>query len=296
MQRFSTSRSVLIVFAGTLTFLGTGCSTNNSTNHQSNIDNTPLVALKNTPAAPTASLKPQKIEPNQFDIALDKASGALAISQSAQSPDDWGLVANQWNEAIALMKSVPASSPNKAIAQKKLVQYQQNLSYAQQQASRPVQVRPRVAVIPQTQSATSSDRFPVQAPPLLPVPPSQKVFQALIKNRNGGTPVVDATFNGAGQFEMIVDTGASGTVITQQMASALGVVPVGKTKANTASDRNVEFAIGYINSIEVGGAVIENVPVAIAPSADLEIGLLGQDFFSNYDVTIKRDVVEFRTR
>lgn len=297
MQRFSTSRSVLIVFAGTLTFLGTGCSTNNSTNHQSNIDNTPLVALKNTPAAPTASLKPQKIEPNQFDIALDKASGALAISQSAQSPDDWGLVASQWNEAIALMKSVPASSPNKAIAQKKLVQYQQNLSYAQQQASRPVQVRPdRVAVIPQTQSATSSDRFPVQAPPLLPVPRSQKVFQALIKNRNGGTPVVDATFNGAGQFEMIVDTGASGTVITQQMASALGVVPVGKAKANTASDRNVEFAIGYINSIEVGGAVIENVPVAIAPSADLEIGLLGQDFFSNYDVTIKRDVVEFHTR
>ncbi len=291
MQRFSTSRSVLIVFAGTLTFLGTGCSTNNSTNHQSNIDNTPLVALKKTPAAPTASLKPQKIEPNQFDIALDKASGALAISQSAQSPDDWGLVASQWNEAIALMKSVPASNPNKAIAQKKLVQYQQNLSYAQQQAS-----RPRVAVIPQTQSATSSDRIPVLAPPLLPVPPSQKVFQAPIKNRNGGTPVVDATFNGAGQFEMIVDTGASGTVITQQMASALGVVPVGKAKANTASDRNVEFAIGYINSIEVGGAVIENVPVAIAPSADLEIGLLGQDFFSNYDVTIKRDVVEFHTR
>ena len=291
MQRFSTSRSVLIVFAGTLTFLGTGCSTNNSTNHQSNLDNTPLVALKNTPAKPTASLKPQKTEPNQFDIALDKASGALAISQSAQSPDDWGLVANQWNEAIALMKSVPASSPNKAIAQKKLVQYQQNLSYAQQQAS-----RPRVAVIPQTQSATSSDRLPVQAPPLLPVPLSQKIFQAPIKNRNGGTPVVDATFNGAGQFEMIVDTGASGTVITQQMASALGVVPVGKAKANTASDRNVEFDIGYINSIEVGGAVIENVPVAIAPSADLEIGLLGQDFFSNYDVTIKRDVVEFHTR
>ena len=95
---------------------------------------------------------------------------------------------------------------------------------------------------------------------------------------------------------MIVDTGASGTVITQQMASALGVVPVGKAKANTASDRNVEFAIGYIKSIEVGGAVIHNISVAIAPSADLEMGLLGQDFFSNYDVTIKRDVVEFRTR
>lgn len=228
-------------------------------------------------------------------MALDKASGALSISQSAQSPDDWGLVASQWNEAIALMKSVPAKSPNKVLAQKKLVQYQQNLSYAQQQASRLVQVRPdRVAAISPTQPTASSDRIPVQAPPLLPVPPSQKVYQAIVKSRNSGTPVVDVTFNGIGQFEMIVDTGASGTVITQQMASVLGVVPVGKAKANTASARNVEFAIGYINSIEVGGAVIQNIPVAIAPSADLEMGLLGQDFFSNYDVTIKRDVVEFR--
>lgn len=128
-----------------------------------------------------------------------------------------------------------------------------------------------------------------------PLPPNQKVFQALIKSRTGGTPVVDVNFNGVRQFEMIVDTGASGTVITQQMASALGVVSVGKARANTASDRNVEFEIGYIDSIEVGGAVIKHVPVAIAPSAALDIGLLGQDFFSNYDVTIKRDIVEFRS-
>lgn len=288
MQQFSTSRSGLILLAGTLTFFGTGCTSNNSSNTQSNIDNTPLVALNNTPATPT--IKPQQIEPNQFDMALDKASGALTISQSAQSSDDWNLVVNQWREAIALMKSIPATSPNKSLAQKKLVQYQHNLSYAQQQASRP----DRVAVIPQ-QGTTSNTGAPIQAPSL-PVPPSQQVFQALIKSRNGGTPVVEATFNGAGQFEMIVDTGASGTVITQQMASALGVVPVGKAKANTASDRNVEFAIGYVNSIEVGGAVAKHLSVAIAPSAELEMGLLGQDFFSKYDVTIKRDVVEFRTR
>lgn len=122
------------------------------------------------------------------------------------------------------------------------------------------------------------------------------MFQAVIKTRHGGTPVVDVIFNGGTPFEMIVDTGASGTVITQQMAAALGVVPIGKAKANTASDRNVEFAIGNISSIEVGGAVVNNVAVAIAPTANLDLGLLGQDFFSNYDITIKRDVVEFRPR
>ena len=58
----------------------------------------------------------------------------------------------------------------------------------------------------------------------------------------------------------------------------------------------MEFSVGYVDSIEVGGAVIKNVPVAIAPSPELEVGLLGHDFFGDYDVTIKRDLVEFRPR
>ena len=37
---------------------------------------------------------------------------------------------------------------------------------------------------------------------------NQKVFQAKIKRRAGGTPVIDVVFNGNKTFEMIVDTGA----------------------------------------------------------------------------------------
>lgn len=92
---------------------------------------------------------------------------------------------------------------------------------------------------------------------------------------------------------MIVDTGASGTVITQEMANALGVVTVGKAKANTVSSKSVEFPIGYIDSMEVSGVMVNKVAVAIA-GWELETGLLGHDFFGNYDLTIKRDVVEFR--
>ena len=94
---------------------------------------------------------------------------------------------------------------------------------------------------------------------------------------------------------MIVDTGASGTVITQQMARLLGVTTVGKAKANTASAQSVEFPIGYVDSIEAGGVKIKKVAVAIAGSG-LQNGLLGHDFFGNYDITIKSDVVEFRPR
>lgn len=310
MKQFLSVRLELILLTGIIGLTGTACSQLPLTELPS--EQPTQVAIAKSPPPQTAKLPPPlSVEPDRFEIALDKAYGALTISQSAQGAEDWRLIAMQWSEAIALMKAVPAHSPHKAIAQKKLIQYQQNLKYAQQQASRPIQPRPDsiVAIIPAPPSPTnnaaltpvqappiSAARIPVQAPPLLAIPTSSGVFQAAIKSRHGGTPVVDVTFNGDEQFEMIVDTGASGTVITQQMAAALGVVTVGKARANTASDRNVEFAVGNVRSIEVGGAVVNNIPVAIAPAANLDMGLLGQDFFSNYDVTIKRDVVEFRPR
>lgn len=282
--------------------------------------------------AQRASLLHEKVapylsQPNPYELALEKAYSAFSISQYALSSDEWNLVVNQWTDAIALMKAVPVTSPYNAIAQAKLAEYQRHLTYAQKRATRPIEENPDsvVAVIPETPThtralreaelhrASSGDgtalpslerqlaslRASGAAPPPAPppdVPPIQPVFEALIKRRSGGTPVIDVTFNGTQQFEMIVDTGASGTVITQETAAALGVVPVGKAKANTASARAVEFPIGYVDSISVGEAVVTDVPVAIATSVDLEIGLLGHDFFGDYDVTIKRDVVEFRPR
>jgi len=123
---------------------------------------------------------------------------------------------------------------------------------------------------------------------------NQKVFQAKIKRRVGGTPVIDVVFNGNQTFEMIVDTGASGTLISQRMATALGVRPVRTVRAGIADGSVVEFPIGVVRSIRVGGAVIQNVEVAIAKQ--MQIGLLGHDFFGNYDVKIKKDVVEFYVR
>jgi aspartyl protease family protein len=125
-------------------------------------------------------------------------------------------------------------------------------------------------------------------------PGNQKVFQAKIKRRDAGTPVIDVVFNGNKTFEMIVDTGASGTLITQRMASALGVRPVRTGRAGIADGSIVEFPIGVVRSIRVGGAVIQNVEVAIAKQ--MQIGLLGHDFFGNYDVKITKDVVEFYVR
>ncbi len=43
-------------------------------------------------------------------------------------------MARQWEEAIALMQAVPPVSSNYNVVQKKIVEYQRNLDYAQQRA------------------------------------------------------------------------------------------------------------------------------------------------------------------
>ncbi|WP_414549005.1 TIGR02281 family clan AA aspartic protease [Anabaena sp. CCY 0017] len=270
-------------------------------------------AVKFTP--PSVQPAPKALPPSEpeiifFEQGLDKAVGAWSISQSAQSPDDWQLVVSQYQDAIAFMEKVPEQSFEFDAAQDKIAEYQGQVKTARQKAiSRPVpppkpENQPIVVAVPQPQTnqvatitppPATQPKPPVKAnsPISTLLAPPKAVFTAPIKRRMGGTPIVEVTFNNQQKFEMIVDTGASGTVITQEMANALGVVPVGTAKANTASARTVEFPIGYVDSMAIGGVKVNRVAVAIA-GEQLETGLLGHDFFGNYDVTIRRNVVEFR--
>lgn len=294
-----TSLVAIIFLSGTLALVGVACSSDKQTRNQNEKSTSVNTASAKAPSPSTAPEKavapPEKSASNQpspYELALDKADGAYSISQSAQSSDDWRLVVSQLREAIALMQALPNNSPDKPNAKTKIAQYQQFLSYAQQQANH-INHDSAGSAVPEIPAL--QDSVDIEVPP-----PSNElqrlVFQAAIKRRIGGTPVVDVTFNGDRTVEMIVDTGASGTVLTQKTANVLRLVPTATAKANTASAKAVEFPVGYVNSIQVGGAVVKDVPVAIAPSSVLETGLLGHDFFGNYDVTIKRDVVEFRPR
>ncbi len=300
----------LICLSSTLALVGGACRSNQQTQNQ--IESGSNDRIKNssrTQSQPSTTALHAKSEqkpsadksasdrPNQYEQALDKASSAFSISQSAQSADDWQLVASQWQEAIALMQTLPQNSPYNTIAKTKAVEYRQHLIYAQQQANRTIHQNPNslATSIPENPaSEQGSQPANVEVTQQDVIAPNHVVYQAAIKRRVSGTPVIEVTFNGDRKFDMIVDTGASGTVLTQQTANALGLVPVARAKANTASAKAVEFPIGYVDSINVGGAVVRDIPVAIAPTSVLETGLLGHDFFGNYDVTIKRNVVEFR--
>ncbi|MEH1940418.1 MAG: retropepsin-like aspartic protease [Nostoc sp.] len=126
------------------------------------------------------------------------------------------------------------------------------------------------------------------------VPSDNKVFRVPIKRRFGGTPVIDVTFNDKKTFEMIVDTGASGTIITLNMATTLKLQATGTMQAQIADGSQVEFPTSKVKSIAVGGVTANNLQVAIAPKAS--IGLLGHDFFGNYDIRILEKEVEFHHR
>jgi predicted aspartyl protease len=263
------------------------------------------------PVPATAQLS---VPNDSYQRAIDRASRAFALSQLAQSQDDWRLVASRWQQAIDLMVNVPVSSPNHAQAQRKILEYRQNVNYAQKQANHSIgdPTGDTTVVIhaqPETAPPQSSSQpvMPLRSTaPVVTVPTpvaasvpsaieSANVFYAPIVRREGNTPVIQVTFNGQQTFDMIVDTGASGTLITNQMAQALNVVPVAAAMVDTASQRGVTVPLGYVSSISVNGAMANNVLVAIA-GPQLSTGLLGHDFFGGYDVTIRENEVEFRER
>jgi predicted aspartyl protease len=294
--------SATLVVLASLLISTHACSNNSNLEAESTVPPvTPTPkAVKPSPATRTPS-STSKIDP--FQLAVDRASSAYTIGKSAQSRDDWKLVAHRWQQAIELMKSVPASNPHHAQVQRKLASYQRNLTHAQRQANRPTTTPNPDGVIilpaqlPQKRIAPVPAPIAAAVPQAVPVsqPSENQVFYAPIVRREGNTPVISVIFNTNQPFDMIVDTGASGTLITHQMANSLGVVPVAQATVDTASQKGVTFPLGYVQSIEVGGALANDVLVAIG-GPELDVGLLGHDFFGHYDVTIREKEVEFRER
>ena len=78
------------------------------------------------------------------------------------------------------------------------------------------------------------------------------------------------------------------------MAKKLRVNYIDTILVSTPSSNSFKMPAGYVRSLSVGKLTQKNTYVITSPTMDM--GLLGQSFFSRYDITIKRDVVEFRER
>lgn len=272
-------RSTFIALFSTLALVNiTACSNTNAANvlNETTTIVPPSAAEKPVkPKQSATSLQEQKPQPqasntaNPYQKATDIATGAITISKSAVSRDDWSLVASRWQEAVNSLKTVPSSSRQYKTAQKKLTEYQDYLANA----------KLRAAPLPKT--SCSRDTNP-------------QFFSIPIKGRTGGTPIVEVAFNDR-TFDMLFDTGASHTLVTRSIAATLRLPVVGASRMTIANGSTVTLPIALAKSQGVDGHVRVQVPVAVAPPA-MPIGLLGQDFYKGYDVAIKEDAIDFRRR
>ena len=228
-----------------------------------------------------------------YQQGTELASSAYQLSQSALSPDDWSLIASRWQRAADQLKTLDAADTNYAVAQEKIAEYTRNAKAANakiDQLLAPVNVplaattsptaarRTVVAASPNAQSGSQTgQQYSAQSGrPMVRVP---------IVYRLQGTPVVRVTFNGNKTYDMILDTGASRTLITRQMANELGVVVTEQMIAATASQSEVRFDLGRVRSIAVGSVTLQNAQVSIGDA--VSVGLLGNDFLRDYDVIIR---------
>jgi len=132
--------SPLLTAALALSLLG-GCSVATKTAESPS----PLPTPASSPVAPSpvASATPNPPGPAQLLAeATDYANQAASLAQSAQSRDDWTLVTNRWEQAIALLNQVPEGALEAAKAQENLATYRRSLAQAQQEAGRPINREP----------------------------------------------------------------------------------------------------------------------------------------------------------
>lgn len=89
----------------------------------------PAAQAKAKASAPAA---PASTPATAFYNAVNKATSAAQLTQTAKTKAQWNTVAANWQQAIALMKTVPKTNRNSKVAQQKAVEYQKYLEYAQQ--------------------------------------------------------------------------------------------------------------------------------------------------------------------
>ena len=201
-------------------------------------------------------------------LPIGAQSSLAVLNQQLQQ----AVAAQNWAQAIQLIDQMQRLSPDQSA---QLQAYRQQLQQLQQQ---------------EQQGAAST---PFSSPSRT----NGAVGQVPIQRRANGIAIVQVKFNQRQTFNMMVDSGASLTVITRPMAKALGITPAQIVQTITVSTANgiTEMPIVYVKSIDVGGLISHQIPVAVA-GPEMDIGLLGQDFLQQYDVSFRRDRLEFHPR
>jgi clan AA aspartic protease (TIGR02281 family) len=110
----------------------------------------------------------------------------------------------------------------------------------------------------------------------------------------GGSMVVQVTLNHLVDAHLIVDTGATMTVLSYDIGIELGLLSGSDVSLNTVNTAggSVQVSMNNLDSVQVGSAEASNVAVAIHDLPDGisgVSGLLGMSFLRNFEVTLDAD-------
>jgi clan AA aspartic protease (TIGR02281 family) len=245
----------------------------------------------------TAALN-ASIANDRYKDALNIAAAARAVSETALAKEDWSLVADRWQESISQLKAIPKNSINYPLAMKILPQFQQNLSYARQKAANfkaPKADQP-ISDLKKADSTKKISKTDQNTDSPVVITKSEQItsFSLPIISKNNNVPIVEVVINGSDRIPMMLDTGASKTLLTKGVAERLKLVSSGKTKAKTANG-NAEFDTVKLDSVEFGQGKVTDLSVAVGDNS-LNYGLLGHDVYQGYDITLTEDSVQFKKR
>lgn len=121
-----------------------------------------------------------------------------------------------------------------------------------------------------------------------------------LKNSGGGEPessthhyreqgnniVVRAQVNGKGPYEFILDTGASMSLVSPQLAKQLALNGTGQVTVHGVEGGAVRATTSQLASLAIGRASVADITVVIQPIPVLNrkeiVGLLGQDYLNHF--------------
>lgn len=157
-------------------------------------------------------------------------------------------------------------------------------STAQTQTTVPSLVTPSSDLTNPVQNGTTpstSSSPPSTAPSSKSNP--QIIHRVPLVRRSSGVPVIGVGFNGNLQknYEFLLDTAASVSVITPQIASEVGWFQTGSVEASLSNGERITIPIGTVPSIQIGGAKFEKFTVAVGP-----VPLIGQNFLQQFTILI----------
>lgn len=209
------------------------------------------------PAAPASPTSQQPTPPavanlsqgTSLETAIEQASDAVALTQAAQSADDWGLVASKWQQAVNLLKTIPNTSPDYAAAQQKLTEYAANVTTARQKANLPI-----VAAAPLSAAnvAEANSPSPTASPSASPnaSPTASPSAAAVVCNSVPSTPNSQPVELSRVQFDPTVDQAQASPLvgcITNHTEQPIAAVNVAYKNSNAAEATTGNLNFGQLD-------------------------------------------------